>query len=160
MKNPTVTPLPWVLFDAYQKTGESTAVYQRKEGDPLGGFNYTIIGLCGEAGELANKYKKAIRDGWKPDTREVLADELGDVLWYVAACARELNIPLSEIARMNVEKLALRRQQNALHDSGQRGKRVGIEGAKGTAGVPGQLSLTTFADIRDNGANPNPRTSH
>ena len=90
----------------FQKSSRQTAIYgQQKSVD---GLTYAVLALCGETGELANKLKKALRGGTKPDAL-VLADELGDVLWYVAAVAEEIGIDLNEVARMNFEKLAARR---------------------------------------------------
>lgn len=64
-----------------------------------------LLGLAGEAGSVASEYKKMLRDGgshtwWRPKMRE----ELGDVLWYVAAIARHLDLDLDEIAQANLEK--------------------------------------------------------
>lgn len=64
-----------------------------------------LLGLAGEAGSVASEYKKMLRDGrsyawFKPQMRE----ELGDVLWYVAAIARHLDLDLDEIAQANLEK--------------------------------------------------------
>ena len=67
--------------------------------------------MCGEAGEVANIVKKIQRDFSGEITDEIrqkLKDELGDVLWYVSACADELGLTLNEIAEFNVEKLAKR----------------------------------------------------
>jgi len=72
------------------------------------GLVYSVLALCGESGELANKLKKHLRKGTEPD-REMLADELGDCLWYVAAVAAELGISLEEVAQMNLRKLAARK---------------------------------------------------
>ncbi|MFN6965250.1 MAG: nucleoside triphosphate pyrophosphohydrolase family protein [Pyrinomonadaceae bacterium] len=75
------------------------------------GLTYAALGLAGEAGETANKVKKILRDAGGVISEERLQqikDELGDVLWYVAACARELDVTLEDVARHNVEKLAAR----------------------------------------------------
>jgi NTP pyrophosphatase (non-canonical NTP hydrolase) len=65
------------------------------------------LGLAGEAGEFANMVKKLTAHGHEiPD--EILADELGDVLWYVAEAASACGIKLGNIARGNVEKLKAR----------------------------------------------------
>jgi NTP pyrophosphatase (non-canonical NTP hydrolase) len=71
------------------------------------GLVYTVLALCGEAGELANKLKKHLRDG-TPINESVLADELSDVLWYTAAASRELNRSLGDLGVMNIEKLSHR----------------------------------------------------
>lgn len=77
---------------------------------------YLGLGLAGEAGEVANKVKKIIRD--KALDSEAIASELGDVLWYLAVLARELDIPLEYIARANLDKLAERRVNGTLHGNG------------------------------------------
>jgi len=104
-------------IDEYQRQAGFTAVY------PECGFNlvYPTLGLCGESGEFAEKVKKAIRDDGghlTGDRKTGLAYELGDILWYVAACARELQIPLSEIIDMNLRKLQGRKERGKLGGSG------------------------------------------
>ena len=84
-------------------------------------LTYPALGLCGEAGEAAEKVKKAIRDDageLTPERRDALAAELGDVLWYVAQLATEAGLELDEIARSNLEKLLSRRERAVLHGSG------------------------------------------
>lgn len=85
------------------------------------GLEYVILGLCGEAGELANKYKKTIRDDGGEMSRErrlALMDEAGDVAWYLARLAFELGTNLDEIMRANAEKLASRKRRGVLGGSG------------------------------------------
>lgn len=96
-------------LDHYQLIATSFAFYK----DPI---IYPTLGLCGEAGEVAEKIKKFKRDGVL-DTKEV-AKELGDVLWYVANLAGDLGYTLSQIAQMNVEKLTDRAERNVLSGSG------------------------------------------
>jgi NTP pyrophosphatase (non-canonical NTP hydrolase) len=76
-----------------------------------------ILGLCGKSGLIANKVKKVYRDG-TPVPTDALVDELGDVLWYVAALANALKTPLEEVARRNLEKLHSRRERGTLRGSG------------------------------------------
>ena len=79
------------------------------------------LGLAGEAGELANKVKKVYRDDagiLTTQARWKLADELGDVLWYVAAVATEIGIDLDAIANLNLNKLAARKTNDTLHGNG------------------------------------------
>lgn len=104
-------------FEDYQKKSRKTAIY------PGAGknFYYPTLGLIGEAGEVANKIKKIMRD--KNDeldavTREAVKGELGDVLWYVAQLATELNLSLSEIAEANIEKLYSRMERGKLGGEG------------------------------------------
>ena len=94
-------------FEEYQKQASKTALYPRR----LENLEYSTLGLAGEAGEVANIVKKIQRDFNGEITDEIrgkLKDELGDVLWYVSACADELGLTLEEIASFNVEKLSLR----------------------------------------------------
>lgn len=66
------------------------------------------LGLAGEAGEFANLVKKRTAHGHKDITPEVLADELGDVLWYLAEAATSIGLDLGEIGLQNVAKLQRR----------------------------------------------------
>ncbi len=104
-------------FSEYQARSRETAVY------PDAGNNivYPALGLCGEAGETAEKVKKAIRDDagtLTEERREAIAAELGDVLWYVAQLATEADLDLERIAAANLEKLASRQRRRVLHGSG------------------------------------------
>jgi NTP pyrophosphatase (non-canonical NTP hydrolase) len=106
-----------VRFSEYQSRSRATAVY------PDAGSNivYPALGLCGEAGETAEKVKKAIRDDGgtlTDERRDAIAAELGDVLWYVAQLATEAGLDLEQLAAANLEKLASRQRRSALHGSG------------------------------------------
>lgn len=82
---------------------------------------YPTLGLVNEAGELAGKVKKIFRDhgGQVSDAdREALKYELGDVLWYLAQIATELNIPLQEVAEANLEKLFSRLERGKIKGEG------------------------------------------
>ena len=101
----------------YQARARATAVY------PGVGANlaYPALGLCGEAGEVAEKVKKTIRDDGgvlSADRRAALAAELGDVLWYVAQVATEAGLDLGDIAAGNLAKLRSRRERAVLQGSG------------------------------------------
>lgn len=94
-------------FTEYQKAAGVTALYPKR----LNNLEYPTLGLTGEAGEVANVVKKIQRDFDGVLTDEIrlrLKDELGDVLWYISACADELGLTLDEIAEYNVGKLAKR----------------------------------------------------
>ncbi len=102
-------------FEEYQQAARATALYPRR----LSNLEYPTLGLAGEAGEVANVVKKIQRDfGGEitDETRAKLKDELGDVLWYIAACADELGLTLQEIAEYNVQKLAARHKENVTTD--------------------------------------------
>jgi len=94
-------------FEEYQSEASATALYPRR----MSNLEYPTLGLTGEAGEVANIVKKIQRDSGgviTDETRLKLKDELGDVLWYISACADELGMTLTEIAEYNVGKLAKR----------------------------------------------------
>lgn len=96
-------------FDEYQELALSTA---SKESliDQSTMLNAAALGLNGEAGEIADHVKKIMFHGHPLDdaTRDKIAKEIGDILWYCAMAARGIDIALGEIASMNVEKLRKR----------------------------------------------------
>jgi NTP pyrophosphatase (non-canonical NTP hydrolase) len=82
---------------------------------------YPTLGLTGEAGEVADKVKKVIRDRqgvFDVETREAIKLELGDVLWYVAQLASELGYELDEVAEANLQKLSSRAARGRIGGSG------------------------------------------
>ncbi len=100
----------------YQEIIKKTAVFPKEIGVP-----YCTMGLCGEAGEVAEKVKKLYRDREglvTPEFRKDIKKELGDVVWYVTALANEFNLTLEEILEANYNKLIARRETNTLHGSG------------------------------------------
>lgn len=104
-------------FDKYQKQCKKTAVYP-KVGKK---FVYPLLGLQGETGEVSEKIKKLFRDHGGKLTKEYkleIAKELGDVMWYLAQLSTELNLKLSDIAKMNLEKLAARKIKGTIHGNG------------------------------------------
>jgi NTP pyrophosphatase (non-canonical NTP hydrolase) len=100
-----------MTFDDYQSAARKTAIYPEQHK-----VVYPALGLTGEAGEVAEKVKKWIRDGvLDPDA---VKKELGDVLWYLAALAGDLNLSLSDVAEANVRKLESRQARGVLGGSG------------------------------------------
>lgn len=100
----------------YQERSRSTAHYPRTDA-----LTYPALGLAGEAGEFADHAKKVIRDDGgvvSEERREAMSKELGDVLWYVAQLATELDLELEQIAEQNLQKLASRKRRGALAGSG------------------------------------------
>ena len=77
---------------------------------------YPTFGLCGEAGEIAEKVKKQVRDN--NFNRHEVAKELGDVLWYLANLANDIGYNLDEVANINIEKLTSRKERNKIQGSG------------------------------------------
>lgn len=103
-------------FSEYQRLSRRTAEYPREAW-----LAYPALGLAGEAGEIAEHAKKAIRDdgGSVSDQRKsAMSKELGDVLWYVAQIATELGLDLDAIAQQNLDKLLSRQQRGVLSGSG------------------------------------------
>lgn len=105
-----------LTLNDYQQQAAQTAVYP----DEIA-LAYTALGLTGEAGEIANKVKKVYRDSGgqlTPDKRDELASELGDVLWYLAMLASELDISLETVAQANLDKLSSRQARGKIQGSG------------------------------------------
>lgn len=89
--------------------------YQRRALDTVkdtsSELRYLALGLAGEAGEVANNVKKIYRDDRSLltiDRRRQVEEELGDVLWYVAVLAKEINADLGTVAEGNLAKLQRR----------------------------------------------------
>lgn len=78
---------------------------------------YAALGLAGEAGEFVDKIKKAWRNQTPIDV-DAAARELGDVLWYVTACARDLGLTLEQVAHLNIDKLADRAARGVIKSEG------------------------------------------
>lgn len=105
-------------FHEYQVRATETAIYPGK-GTAMG-LAYVGLGL-GEQGEIQGKIKKILRDNdgeVTSATRLAIAKELGDLLWYIAATAEEIDYGLGDIARMNLAKLASRAERGVLGGSG------------------------------------------
>jgi NTP pyrophosphatase (non-canonical NTP hydrolase) len=105
-----------VRLDAYQDITNDTAVYPQDYA-----LEYLGLGLASEAGEVAGKLKKIIRDQGgtlRPEDVAALKSELGDVLWYTAQLADKLGLWLSDVAQTNAHKLYDRKERGALQGSG------------------------------------------
>jgi NTP pyrophosphatase (non-canonical NTP hydrolase) len=103
-------------FANYQLRTSQTAIYP-----PEKALEYLTLGLVSEAGEVAGKVKKIIRDHdsvLTEENKEKLLAEIGDVLWYIAQLCETLGTNMSLVARNNVEKLAKRQEKNALSGDG------------------------------------------
>jgi NTP pyrophosphatase (non-canonical NTP hydrolase) len=108
-------------FSDYQLATASTAIYPDVGTGSYTALSYCTLGLAGEAGEVAGKVKKVLRDdagSLTVEKRKQLEGELGDVLWYLARLADELGVSLEVIAQANLEKLADRSARNVLGGSG------------------------------------------
>ena len=107
-------------FDEYQKEASRTAIYPKEHT-----LYYLTLGFCGEAGELANKVKKVIRDDRLLDLsnltqakKEELILELGDSLWYASQIADKLGYKFSDVAKKNLAKLDDRFKRGKISGSG------------------------------------------
>lgn len=108
-----------LTFSEYQRRAHATAVFPHHIPDELAGVVYCALGLAGEAGEVAGKVKKLVRDGDSDDKRRKIVDELGDTLWYIPELLNELGeFTLEQAARDNLEKLFGRRERNTIHGDG------------------------------------------
>lgn len=104
-------------LNEYQEKALSTAIFKEEHK-----FLYPALKLAGEAGEVAEKVGKVLRDRDGNfddlDVRTDLVKELGDILWYVAALAHSLDTTLEQVAMINILKLASRAKRGQIHGSG------------------------------------------
>ncbi len=104
-------------FNEYQRKARRTAIYPNKDNN----FVYPTLGMVGEAGEVAEKVKKIIRDNdgkITKENREEIKKELGDVLWYIASLSSELKLSLEDVAQYNLEKLMSRKKRGVIRGDG------------------------------------------
>lgn len=105
-------------FIEYQNFTDETSIYP---GAGEGNFNYPVLGLCGESGEVAEQFKKAIRDDLGELTLErrmKILYELGDVLWYVTRVAKEIGFSLDTVVIHNIDKLSRRKANDLIKGDG------------------------------------------
>lgn len=117
----------------YQDETINTAVYKKSVRDfvrestldkawEVMEIQYVTLGLVGEAGEIANKVKKQIRDhpkdAFNDEFKRDMIGEIGDVMWYVSQLCNELGLDLESIMELNVEKLQSRKERGTLQGSG------------------------------------------
>ena len=100
----------------YQKRTLDTCVYPQAGSGSAIELYYLALGVTSEAGEIAGKVKRIIRDG-QMDTAG-LVHEVGDVLWYAARLADALGFTLEDVMRINYAKLMKRKDNNVITGSG------------------------------------------
>jgi NTP pyrophosphatase (non-canonical NTP hydrolase) len=107
-----------MTLDEYQQEALVTAVFS---GDEFKDLSHWVLGISGEAGEIAEKVKKLIRDfngQLDSEQKYELAKEIGDVLWYLAVLAKHLDYKFEAIGKMNIDKLRDRQARNKIGGSG------------------------------------------
>jgi len=105
-----------MTLNEYQNAAVKTAVYGTGQQ-----IIYPTLGLAGEAGEVADKVKKVLRDNdgvFTPELKEQIMFEMSDCLWYCAALARDLGYTLEEAAKKNLDKLNSRMARGVISGSG------------------------------------------
>lgn len=105
-----------MTLEEYQKQALVTATYPKEHN-----ILYPALGLNGEAGEVAEKVKKVLRDNngdFSIEKCHAIAKELGDCMWYISAMAHDIGYTLEEIGEMNINKLRSRQQRNMIHGDG------------------------------------------
>jgi NTP pyrophosphatase (non-canonical NTP hydrolase) len=116
------------LLNEYQLLAHETADYPEgkvidtKEGvEHYINYIYPALGLAEEAGEVAGKYAKAVRDNAgviDEKRKQEIVKELGDVLWFVSELCTNLGVTLEDVAQKNIDKLASRKERGKIHGSG------------------------------------------
>jgi len=103
--------------ELYEAQAGETAIFPKEKA-----LEYLALGLTSEAGEVAGKVKKLIRDGEDVEGFEMkklaISSEIGDVLWYCAMMAKEVGVPLANIMQENLDKLHSRKERGTLSGSG------------------------------------------
>ena len=117
VKNEELLIVEVMTAELYQYQATQTAIFPKEKA-----LEYLALGLTSEAGEVAGKVKKLIRDGEDVEGFEMkkiaIASEVGDVLWYCAMMAKEVGVPLNTIMKENLEKLHSRKERGKLSGSG------------------------------------------
>lgn len=117
-------------MNGYQSLASETATYcvscsvlanRDQDSFRVHKLSYCTLGLCGEAGEVANKVKKVIRDHngvMSTEFKTAIKGELGDCLWYISQMCEELGFTLEDVAQANIEKLQSRQDRGVIGGSG------------------------------------------
>ena len=106
-------------FDEYQQLANRTGNFEGKQAEFA--MMYLALGVTSEAGEIADKIKKIIRNDngvVSEEKREAIKAEIGDVLWYLSQLARHFNYSFSEVAKSNIEKLSDRAKRKVIASDG------------------------------------------
>lgn len=107
-----------MTLDEYQKRALTTVITNN---DPFKDILHWVLGITGEAGEVAEKIKKIIRDKnsvISEEDKQELIKEVGDVLWYIAVLTHDLGYTLEDVAAKNLDKLSSRKSRGVLRGEG------------------------------------------
>lgn len=105
----------------YEEIALSTLTGNHSYGDVSSKLMAQILGLVGESGEVAEKFKKILRDKngeLSENDKNEIAKELGDILWYVTSVSHLIGFSLEDIAKKNNEKLLSRKDRNQIKGVG------------------------------------------
>jgi NTP pyrophosphatase (non-canonical NTP hydrolase) len=105
-------------FNTYQKLAKETRVYPEYGQGTIGAIAYCALGLAGEAGEVANKVKKLMRDGDTIERRAKICEEIGDCLWYAAMLLDEFGVSMECVPIENIQKLQNRKNDGKVKGEG------------------------------------------
>lgn len=108
-------------IEDYSKQALTTLTNHHQYGEVSAELMSQVLGLVGESGEIAEKFKKILRDKSgvvSDEDKQELAKELGDILWYVNSVAHLLGVSLDDVAAANLTKLQSRKDRNVLGGSG------------------------------------------
>lgn len=117
-----------ISLKTYMQLVENVAFYPQVNAHNMAAATYLVLGLCGEAGEVSEKFKKIIRDEQLDPTvklsalsveqQEEILNEMGDVVWYVARIAVEIGKDINEVLQVNYDKLMSRYHRGMIGGSG------------------------------------------
>lgn len=110
-----------MTIDDYSQQAVSTMLNTHQMGDMDPRLVSFVFGLMGEGGEVAEKFKKLIRDQdgkISEDDKAEILKELGDILWYINGIATLLGSNLETVAQMNIDKILSRKSRGVAHGSG------------------------------------------
>jgi len=108
-------------LDDYSQQAISTLLGNHGTEDMSPTLISQVFGLVGESGEVAEKFKKLIRDkkgAISEEDRQEILKELGDILWYINAVANLLDSNLEEVAKKNLDKVLSRKARGVTQGSG------------------------------------------
>lgn len=108
-------------LDDYSKQALTTLTPDYNYGDITPQLMGQVLGLSDESGEVLGKFKKLLRDKqgvMSDEDKKEIIKEIGDVLWYVSSVTHLLGYSLDDVAQMNLDKLASRKQRGQIKGSG------------------------------------------